>query len=91
MIRFELGLPYPAPAEFLKEILWLPRNLLTALWRERGKGDPGQRDYPLAVSRTAAKLGNLAGTFVLYIRKIRGNPPRKIRQADPEALCNNLK
>jgi len=77
MIRFELGLPYPSPGEFLKEILWMPRNLLTALWRERGKKDPAQRDYPLAVSRTAAKLGNLAGTLVLYLRRIRGESPQR--------------
>jgi len=82
MIRFELGLPYPSPAEFFKEILWLPRNFLTALLREHGKGDPAQRDYPLAVSRSAAKLGNLAGTFLLYIRKIRGQNPQKNRLTD---------
>jgi len=90
MIRFELGLPYPSPAEFLKEILWLPRNFLTALLNEHGKKDPSQRDYALAVSRSAAKLGNLAGTFLLYIRKIRGRNSRKARPVDSEGSLTKI-
>jgi len=90
MIRYELGLPYPSPAEFLKEILWMPRNLLTALWRERRKDDPAQRDYPLAVSRTAAKLGNLAGTLVLYMRRFRGESPQLSRRAAAGEPLTNI-
>ncbi len=82
MIRFELGLPYPSPGEFVKEILWLPRNLLTALLRERGRKQPAERDYALAVSRSAAKLGNLVGIFLLYVRKLRGRGLSEIRSLD---------